>query len=115
MSLREILWLSRDFQRLEIKDDIYRKDSFEDRICDDLSQFILQFLSLKDLLRLECVSKQFQRSIFEKHNILSIEVKNEWKKSKGKGRVEKGYYLYIENKLIEFEVIGSTTEEVPKH
>ena len=42
----------------------YRRDSFSDRVCDDLSEVILQFLSLEDKLKLECVSKQFQRTVF---------------------------------------------------
>ena len=45
-------------------EDNYRRDSFSDRVCDDLSEVILQFLPLKDKLRLECVSKQFQRTVF---------------------------------------------------
>ena len=40
----------------------YRRDSFSDRVCDDLCEYILQFLPLKDKLKLECVSKQFQRT-----------------------------------------------------
>ena len=45
-----------------------RSDSFVDRFCDDLSEVILQYLPLKDKLRLECVSKQFQRTVFQKQN-----------------------------------------------
>ena len=41
-------------------------DSFDNRICDDLSEVLLQFLPLKDKPRLECVSKQFQRTVFVK-------------------------------------------------
>ena len=113
MSLSKTLCLISDLQNCELKDDNYRRDSFEDRFCDDLSQFVFQFLSLKDKLRLECVSKQFQRTVFEKHNILSIEVKNEWKKSKGKGRVEKGYYLYIKNKLIDLKSLEVLLKKCP--
>ena len=40
--------------------------SFDDRICDDLSEVLLQFLPIKHKLRLECVSKQFQRTVFQK-------------------------------------------------
>ena len=49
-----------------------RRDSFDERICDDLSEVILQYLSLKDKLRLECVFKQFQRTIFERQYSLDI-------------------------------------------
>ena len=51
------------FSKLQITDDI-RRDSFEDRVCDDLSQVILQYLSIKDKFGFECVSKQFQRTVF---------------------------------------------------
>ena len=42
----------------------YRRDSFDDRVCDDLCEVILQYLTLEDTLRHECVSKQFHRSIY---------------------------------------------------
>ena len=48
------------------KEDNYRRDSFCDRFCDDLYEDILQYLSLEDKLRLECVSKQFQRTVFQR-------------------------------------------------
>ena len=44
------------------------KKSFSDRICDDLCEEILQYLSLEDKLKLEGVSKQFQRTVLKKHN-----------------------------------------------
>ena len=44
------------------------KKSFSDRFCDDLCEDILQFLSLEDKLRLESVSKQFQRTLFRRQN-----------------------------------------------
>ena len=50
----------------ERKEDNYRRNSFEDRFCDDLSEVLLQFLSPKDKFRLECVSKQFQRTVFQR-------------------------------------------------
>ena len=49
-----------------------KRDSFSQRIGDDLSEVILQYLSLKDKLRLECVFKQFQRTIFERQYSLDI-------------------------------------------
>ena len=50
--------------KVQSNEDNYRRDSFEDRVCDDLCEVILQYLSLEDRLRLECVSKQFQRTAF---------------------------------------------------
>ncbi|CAG2106908.1 unnamed protein product [Medioppia subpectinata] len=43
---------------------IYAKNSM-DRFGDDLCQLLLSYLSLEDRFRCECVSKQFQRTIFE--------------------------------------------------
>ena len=48
------------------------RNSFEDRFCDDLSEVILQFLPLKDKFRFECVSKQFQRTVFQKEYHLDL-------------------------------------------
>ena len=54
----------------------YRRDSFSDMVCDDLSEVILQYLSLEDKLRHECVSKQFQRNICAKHFVLIFDFNN---------------------------------------
>ena len=50
----------------------YRRDSFIDRVCDDLCEVILKYLSLEDRLRLECVSKQFQRTAFLSQRSLDL-------------------------------------------
>src|SRR5437868_544429 len=50
-------------------------DSFGVRVCDDLSEELLQYLTIEDKLRLECVSKQFQRTVFTKHNHIVIDKK----------------------------------------
>ncbi|CAG2102990.1 unnamed protein product [Medioppia subpectinata] len=41
----------------------YKRDSFGDRICDDLCQLVLNWLPLKDKVRMSGVSKQFQRCL----------------------------------------------------
>ena len=46
-----------------------RRQSYDERICDDLSELLLQYLSLEDKLWYECVSKQFQKTVFEKHYV----------------------------------------------
>ena len=61
-------------RKVNSKEYNYRRDSFEDRFCDDLSEVILQYLPLKDKFRLECVSKQFQRTVFIKQYQLTTEV-----------------------------------------
>ena len=48
-------------------DCVRQRDSFDDRICDDLCEEVLQYLSLNDKIRLQCVSKQFSRLIFQRH------------------------------------------------
>ena len=53
-------------------DDIYRRDSFSDRVCGDLSEVILQYLPIEIKFKFECVSKQFQRTVFQRHHDLDI-------------------------------------------
>ncbi|CAG2103257.1 unnamed protein product [Medioppia subpectinata] len=43
---------------------IYTKDSL-DRFGDDLCAVLVSYLSLEDCFEYECVSKQFQRTVFE--------------------------------------------------
>ncbi|CAG2111985.1 unnamed protein product [Medioppia subpectinata] len=54
------------------------KDSFTDRISDGLSQELLKYLPFKDKLRLESVSKQFQRTIYTKQYILFLGPNNNY-------------------------------------
>ena len=72
-----------------------RRQTFEERICDDLSEVILQFLSLEDRFRLECVSKQFQRTVY-----------------KGQVMIGLPYYFYPHNEEIQFKSnIANHSEE----
>src|SRR5437868_12563980 len=59
-------------QRIGLRSDSQKKrQSFDDRVWDDLSEELLQYLTIEDKLRLECVSKQFQRTVFKRqHNIV---------------------------------------------
>ena len=63
-------------KKLCLRSNSHKRQSFSDRICDDLCEEILQYLSLEDKLKLEGVSKQFQRTVLNKHYELSIKVKN---------------------------------------
>ena len=54
-----------------------KRKSFSERICDDLCEEILQYLSLEDKLRLECVSKQFQRTVFQRQLYFYINIGGE--------------------------------------
>ena len=86
------------------------KKSFSDRICDDLCEEILQYLSLEDKLKLEGVSKQFQRTIFQKHYELTIETDNHIPKRK----VEKKFkYLYIEDIFIDLKSLEVLLKKCP--
>ena len=58
-----------------LRSDSQNRQSFSDRICDDLCEEILQYLSLEDKLKLEGVSKQFQRTIFQQQNELYINMR----------------------------------------
>jgi hypothetical protein len=49
---------------------LYRK-SFN-RFCDDLCEVLLSYLSFEDKIRFECVSKQFQRCVYNKQNIFEV-------------------------------------------
>ena len=48
---------------------VYAKNSF-DRFGDDLTEELLQYLTLENKIRLECVSKQWQRCVFNKQFVL---------------------------------------------
>ena len=50
---------------------VYAKNSF-DRLGDDLTELILQYLTFEDKVRLECVSKQWRRLIYNKQFYFEI-------------------------------------------
>ena len=50
---------------------VYAKNSF-DRLGDDLTELILQYLTFEDKVRLECVSKQWRRLVFNKQFVIEI-------------------------------------------
>ena len=72
--------------------DSEKRQSFSERICDDLCPHILQYLSLEDKLRLECVSKQFQRSIITSQRVISVDFK----------RNNKNWLIILESLLKKF-------------
>ena len=82
--------------KFESKEDNYRRDSFDDRFCDDLCEEILQYLYLKDKLKLEGVSKQFQRTVFKRQYKLDINISREthsWTKDY-RHRIYYNFYYY---------------------
>ena len=58
------------FIRYQMK--VYSKDSM-DRFGDDLTELILSYLTLEDKIRLECVSKQWKRCVFQRQSVIEID------------------------------------------
>jgi hypothetical protein len=56
----------------KLKPNDLKRDSFSDRICDDLFEVLLKYLSFEDKIRFECVSKQWQKLIFNKQFIIDF-------------------------------------------
>ena len=49
-----------------------------DRFGDDLTEEVLQYLFFEDKIRLECVSKQWQRCVYKKQYVIDIDVFNRY-------------------------------------
>ena len=62
----------------DINSDIngYRKDSM-DRLGDDLTEEVIQYLTFEDKVRLECMSKQWRRYVFNKQFVLVFDPNND--------------------------------------
>ena len=69
-----------------------KRKSFSDCFCDDLCEEILQYLYLEDKLKLECVSKQFQRTVFQRQYRLEINLRD-----------PEEHQNYLESKYISFK------------
>ena len=54
--------------RSDSKNRVYPKKDSMLRFGDDLTEEVLQYLTFKDKIRLECVSKQWQRCVFNKQH-----------------------------------------------
>ncbi|CAG2162761.1 unnamed protein product [Oppiella nova] len=50
----------------------YRRDSFDDRICDDLCEDLLSYLPIEDKIRMQCVSKRFRRLLHRRQYDLIV-------------------------------------------
>ena len=86
------------------------RQSFSDRICDDLCEEILQYLSLEDKLKLEGVSKQFQRTVLKQHYQLPIETLN-WVDNRTVKEEHK--YLFIQNIFIDLKSLEILLKKCP--
>ena len=103
-------------KELCLRSDSQNRHSFEDRFCDDLCEEILQYLSLEDKLKLEGVSKQFQRTAFKRQYELNME---RWEPFVHKCYLKDNdlrigsFRYYIENKsLYSFKTL---LKKCPKH
>jgi hypothetical protein len=56
----------------QLRSDTKKRQTFSDRICDDLCEVLLSYLSFQHKIRFECVSKQWQKLIFNKQFIIEI-------------------------------------------
>ncbi len=52
-----------------------KRDSFSGRICDDLCEVLLSYLSFEDKIRFECVSKQWKNCVYIKQNTIDFNSK----------------------------------------
>ena len=50
---------------------VYAKNSF-DRFGDDVYEEILQYLTFEDKIRLECVSKQWKRCVYQRQYVIEV-------------------------------------------
>ena len=57
---------------------VYPKDTM-DRLGDDLTELILSFLWFEDKIRLECVSKQWKRCVFQRQFLIEIDYNRDHK------------------------------------
>ena len=97
-------------KKLCLRSNSHKRQSFSDRICDDLCEEILQYLSLEDKLKLEGVSKQFQRTVLKKHYELTFEMRSHIRNLKVK---EQFRYLSIEDKVIELKSLEVLLKKCP--
>ena len=80
----------------EIRD--FAKDSME-KFGDDLTELILQYLTLEDKVRLECVSKQWRRLVFNKQFTIEIDSDS-----------VKGFRFYRNNTLNVYRLFRDETQ-----
>ena len=88
-------------KKICLRNDSKKRQFFSHRISDDLCEDILQHLPLKRKLRLECVSKQFQITVFRRVYEFKLE---EFKKSRTLQEFEvQNTVPQIWNKVIELK------------
>ena len=91
-----------DYNSLQIRCDlkVYAKNSF-DRLGDDLTELILQYLTFEDKVRLECVSKQWRRLVFNKQFAIELNSYKQNAKNVLEQLFRRNDRLYIDMKALE--------------
>ena len=88
-------------KRMCLRSATNKRQSFFERICDDLCEEILKYLPIEDRFRLEGVSKQFQRTIFKSEGVLFLKLddmekcKILLKKCRNVNQIKTSDYYYI--------------------
>ena len=92
---------------------VYAKDSF-DRFGDDLTELILQYMTLEDKVRLECVSKLWRRLVFNKQFVIKIYDKTTHKCEKEKNNSLKMlYWRSDDNRGSDEQILESLLKKCP--
>ena len=87
------------------------RDSFEERIDDDLFEFIISYLPIKDKLRYESVSKRFQRLVFSKQYVLRLSSSEDFF-NKVLTKNDKINVLNLERLLKKFQFINAIENDI---
>ena len=90
---------------------VYAKNSF-DRFGDNLTELILQYLTFEDKVRLECVSKQCRRLVFNKQFEIDLNNSFEGKNSLKRLRSSHGF-RDDDQKLIDRQLLESLLKKCP--
>ena len=76
------------------------KDSM-DRFGDDLTELILSFLWFEDKIRLECVSKQWKRCVFQRQFFIEIDFYSNGSHNSMNKLIDNDYYHHLDEEALE--------------
>ena len=95
----------------QIKKD-YPKNSF-DRFGDDLTELILTYLTFEDKVRLECVSKQWRRLVYNKQFVIEISDKTYYSENDKNNSLEKLYRRFGNRRQLDEQSVESVLKKCP--
>ena len=84
-----------------------------DRFGDDLTELILSYLPLKDKIKLECVSKQSKRCVFEKQFVINITDKTKYGRRDKNNSLNKLFGRSDEIKQLDEQTVESVVKKCP--